>query len=201
MLPKPDDVRAFGGEVTVTTSVRTEQEEFLRGSLRQSVEEFFRDYGVEVRASESMVPDAAPPSELEMGSLVGFRGRNDVRGGLAFVAPAALVARMLPVPPRPKRQDIQLRDWSAEIANQLVGRLKNKLSAHAIDFDVGTPVCFRGTSIRFAFLPEATGMALHFATDSEAVRVYLDCEIVSDDSSETADEVMRLVPEGDVIIF
>jgi len=175
------------------------REEYLKGSLRQSVVEFFRDYGVEVQSSDSVLPEP-PTGELEMGSLVGFRSRDDVRGGLAFVAPATLIARMLPVP-KSDREEIQLRDWSAEIANQLVGRLKNKLSARSIDFDVGTPVCFRGTSIRLSFLPEANGMALFFSTDSEGVRVYLDCEIVRDDQGLEPDAVVRLVPEGDVIIF
>lgn len=173
--------------------------EFVTKTLAASVIEFFSAYGVQCHPQDP-VPSGTPgDSEMEMGSIVGFKGSH-VRGGLAFVAPAELVARLLPVPAKEAKADMQLRDWSAEIANQLIGRLKNKLSARAIDFDVGTPVCFRGKSIRLAFLPDATGVSLAFHTQSSGVRVYLDCAIAPQDGDADPDAV-RIVPEGEVLLF
>lgn len=171
------------------------EREVVVSTLESSVVEFFRAYGITCDKTESCA--AAPGAE--MGSIVGFRGKG-LRGGLAFVAPTELVARLLPVPKRPARGELQLRDWSAEIANQLVGRLKNKLSAHSIDFEIGTPVCFRGSSIRLSFLPEADGVTLDFNAGSDPVRVYLDCALAADGSATSA-PAPRIVTEGEVVLF
>lgn len=173
---------------------REEHNSYFRGYLSQSVVEFFRDYGVDCTSSTP----ASASEEYEMGSIVGFKGEN-LRGGLAFVAPASLVARMLPVPEDNRRIELQLRDWSGEIANQLAGRLKNKLAAHSFDFEVGAAVCFRGMSIRLSFLPNTDeGVSISFAMPS-GVRVYLDCAFVQ--SSSASEPPMPIVPEGDVVIF
>lgn len=172
----------------------TMERELVTTMLERSVIEFFQAYGIVCDPAEETA--ATGP---EMGSIVGFRG-NGLRGGLAFVASADLVSRLLPVPKRPARAEIQLRDWSAEIANQLVGRLKNKLSAHAIDFEIGTPVCFRGSSIRLSFLPEADGVAIDFCAGADPVRVYLDCALAPDGAAAPA-SAPRIVTEGDVVLF
>lgn len=177
----------------------TEHQDYFRGSLSQSVVEFFRDYGVDCTADDFVAAPARGADGSEMGSVVGFKGTN-LRGGLAFVAPTSLVARMLPVPKAEEsRAEIQLRDWTGEIANQLAGRFKNKLSARAYDFDVGTAVCFRGMSIRLSFMPNNDGVSLSYSIDSAGIRVYLDCSFVADGAPE--DFGMRIVPEGDVVIF
>lgn len=179
----------------------------VSGSLSQSVIEFFRDYGLDCRSSDAVEGEPSL-DDMEMGSIVGFKGRG-VRGGLAFVAPAALVAKLLPVPTAETKVDHQLRDWSAEIANQLLGRLKNKLSSQNVDFDIGTPVCFRGTSVRLSFLPNADGVSLAFDVErGGGVRVYLDCSVAAMGamaakvtSSANEDFDPRIVAEGDVVLF
>lgn len=169
---------------------------FVENELESSVRELFAAYGVACSREDTLEPVGG----LEMGSIVGFTGAG-VRGGLAFVAPAALVAKLLPVPRQDANAELQLRDWSAEIANQLVGRLKNKLSAHAIDFDVGTPVCFRGSSIRLSFLPECDGVTLAFRTGDAPVRVYLDCALLEPPQPVARAAPLRIVPEGEVLLF
>jgi CheY-specific phosphatase CheX len=183
-----------------------DEHSYFQGCLSQSVLEFFRDYGVDF--DSTVVAPSGEVAEYEMGSVVGFKGEN-LRGGLAFVAPASLVARMLPVPEDNRRIELQLRDWSGEIANQLAGRLKNKLAAHAFDFEVGAAVCFRGMSIRLSFLPNTEGVSISF-TMPAGVRVYLDCAFVrgsaadsegSEGSEGSSEAPMPIVPEGDVVIF
>ena len=177
----------------------TEHQDYFRGSLSQSVVEFFRDYGVDCLSEEFAIPQVDQTEGSQMGSVVGFKGQN-LRGGLAFVAPASLVAKMLPVPKADtNRAELQLRDWTGEIANQLAGRFKNKLSARAYDFEVGTAVCFRGMSIRLSFMPNNDGVSLSYSIDSAGIRVFLDCSFVTEGAPE--EHEMRIVPEGDVVIF
>ena len=101
------------------------ERELVTSTLEDSVIEFFRAYRIACTKTGS----PAGPHVAEMGSIVGFRGKG-VRGGLAFVAPLSLLE---PAPARAeatrRATDLQLRDWSAEIANQLVGRIKNKLTS------------------------------------------------------------------------
>ena len=174
---------------------------YVRGSLSESVREFFRDYGVDCSVEEPDPVSSAPPpfGDFELGSVVGFKGAH-LRGGLAFVAPAALVARMLPVPHDERRADYQLRDWSGEMANQLAGRLKNKLSARALDFDVGTVACFRGVSLRLEFLPAADAMSMCFTIANTGVRIYLDCSILPG-ALRGKPNSSPVVPEGEVVLF
>lgn len=175
-----------------------EQRDVVSHALESSVREFFASYGVE----GDVVDPAAEPMEAdqaELGSVVGFRG-DVVRGGLAFVAPHGLVAELLPVPRDTERPDLQLRDWCAEMANQLVGRIKNKLAMRSVDFDVGIPVCFTGKAIRFVFLPDADGLTLAFRIGAESVRVHLDCSLSAEPAGGTASD-LRIVPEGEVLLF
>lgn len=175
-----------------------QKSDFVREVLSASVTEFFASYGVACGVAND-VPETVDGSGVEIGSVIGFKGRN-VRGAFAFVAPLDFIAELLPVPRERDRQDQQLRDWSAEIANQLVGRLKNKLSLRSVDFDVGSPVCFTGRSIRLVFLPDAEGVSMGFRSGSTAVRIHLDCSIDTGCADNVIEE-LRIVPEGDVIIF
>jgi CheY-specific phosphatase CheX len=172
----------------------------VRDLLSSSVVEFFDSYGVECAALPDDEGEAAQES-LELGSIVGLRGKA-VRGALAFVAPVSLITDLLPVPQDEEHVEIQLRDWCAEIANQVVGRLKNKLGSMTVDFDVGTPVCFTGRAIRLVFLPGAEGLSLSFRAAATPVRVHLDCSIGFECTAlDAVGEDLRIAAEGDVILF
>ena len=175
-----------------------DQKHFIRDALLASVTELFAWYG----SPCVIVPDA-PESEtadgVELGSVIGFRGRG-VCGGFAFVAPLPLIVALLPVPRDATQTDMQLRDWGAEIANQIVGRLKNKLNARSLDFDAGTPVCFTGKSIRLVFLPDMQGLSLSFRVGETAVRIHLDCSIAEEIAYANA-EHLAIVPEGELLLF
>ncbi len=173
--------------------------------LSGAVVAFFASHGVtcEPVAHE----DGAEDGPSELGAMVGFRGKA-IRGGLAFVAPKELIASLLPVPPDGARPENQLRDWTAEIVNQIFGRLKNKLGARAGRFQIGAPVCFSGRSIRLAFLPGAAGLPLAFVANGNLVRVHLDCVSVETECgahpwaiTDAPPAAARIVAEGDVLLF
>lgn len=170
----------------------------VRDLLTSAVAEFFQSHGLECSAVQD-TGEASTSALTELGSIIGFRGKT-IRGGLAFVAPIDLIAELLPVPKDREHGDVQLRDWSAEIANQLVGRLKNKLSARSVNFDIGTAVCFTGKSIRLVFLPDAEGLSLTFQAGDAPVRIHLDCSISSEITGGDVED-LRIVPEGDVLLF
>jgi len=165
--------------------------------MESSVLELFDSYGVPCAVKEET--HAERLDGVELGSIIGFRGKG-VRGGLAFVAPLHLLEKLLPVPRDAARSDVQLRDWSAEIANQLIGRFKNKLSARAFDFDVGTAVCFKGSTMSITFPPQTSEASICLTISWAGVSVYLDCAFAEGAAAPDGPSV-RIVPEGDVLLF
>jgi CheY-specific phosphatase CheX len=192
------DEPAPSGARALPCLARDELEELFRAS----VSEFFEAYGV---ACAPRLPDEPAPSAscVELGSIAALRGRA-IDGSLTFVAPVDLVARMYPAAGN-TGTDKQLRDWCAEVANQLVGRLKNKLAAHHIDFEVGIPVCFSGRSIRLVFQPDAEGLSLLLRADGHAVRVHLDYSLepvpMLSGGAVARPPRVRIAAEGDVLLF
>lgn len=174
-----------------------EQSRCVKALLSASVTELFACYGVSCDLADSDI-ETPPEQMLELGSMVGFRGKT-VRGGLAFVAPLDLMSEILPVPKDGVHPDLQLRDWSGEVANQLVGRLKNKLAA-SVEFHIGTPVCFTGRAIRLVFTPDANGVSLSFRADKGALRVHLDCSVETQLIVGDLDDI-RITAEGEVLLF
>lgn len=173
-----------------------EGESPIRSSLEAVVREFFRDYGLEVapESSVSLAPESAPTSEIT--SVVGFKSEQ-LRGGLALVAPLSLVVATLPVVPSPTRLESQLLDWSGEMTNQLLGRLKNKLAALSIDFDIGSPASFRAFKVRFGPANDCT----KFCALSVAAIGALVCVDYEDSGLAIASMASRSLGEGEVVLF
>ena len=174
----------------------SEQRAFVTQALAASVVELFASYGVyciEDTPSET-------ETEVELSSIVGFRGK-DLRGGLAFVVTSDLIAELLPVSRTPEQSERQLRDWSAEMSNQLLGRLKNKLAAKALDFRIGSPACFTGRSIQLVFVPARESFTLTFRAATGTARIHLDCWLEAGVAFDLGIEDLRILSEGDVLFF
>lgn len=174
----------------------SEQRAFVENALTASVVELFASYGVQCIADAQ----PAPAADAELSSIIGFRGK-DLRGGLAFVVTSDLAAELLPVSRSPEQPELQLRDWSAEMSNQLLGRLKNKLAAKAIDFKVGSPACFTGRSVRLVFMPARESFTLTFRVAAGTARIHLDCSIREGVPFDLDIQDLRIVAEGDVLLF
>jgi hypothetical protein len=91
----------------------------------------FSDYGVEMIAA-----DAALPANLQFCATVGLTGSH-IRGSL-LLATTHEPLELAGDEPR------ILRDWIAELANQMVGRIKNRLIGMGTTIFYSTPVMLRG---------------------------------------------------------
>src|SRR5438105_11537361 len=85
-----------------------------------------------------LVVDTEPPShELPCPSplavFIGFAGRL-LRGSLTLVAPFSLLQTTYPFALRAEPEaELDVLDWSGELANQLLGRISNRLAARGIE--------------------------------------------------------------------
>ena len=147
----------------------------------------FQAYGVPLE-TVPVVGTAAPA----LSAVIGFSGPG-IRGTCILAASESPIKKSDPIGGSP-------RAWIAELSNQLVGRIKNKLLAHGAEVYVTTPVVLRGELLapvdgRTQLAPRA------FASEGGSVFVWI--ELDTDPSfvlSATA-RAAAAVEEGDSVMF
>jgi CheY-specific phosphatase CheX len=159
-----------------------------------SAVELFRTRSIDLQ------PDAEHDSAVEYAAVIGFSAEK-VRGMVGIgVDPATLsglvAADTQAVP------EVNSEDWLAESANQLVGRLKNKLMGHGMTVSLALPTVLSGVRLQF-LSQEATSLCTHkFKSPAGTVYVWLDVRIDADRVlTPTHDPGMQGTPEGAVVLF
>jgi hypothetical protein len=91
---------------------------------------------------------AQAQAELTNVAVIGFGGRH-FRGAVLFAASDELLVRILP---KAAQQDgavhDTLLDWSGELLNQLVGRIKSELLQLGVTIEPGIPTTVTGIGVR-----------------------------------------------------
>ena len=155
---------------------------------RASCIELFESYGVQIQ------PTAMTPTDSSRCcGIIGFTG-DGIRGSVLLAASSEVLQRAYPL------EGVPGWDWAGELANQLLGRLKNHLLSRGVTISLTTPMVLRGVEIRPVdnaqlrsemFVSEAIG----------TVVVWLDIEtepgfVLGASSAESAG-----MPEGQSILF
>jgi CheY-specific phosphatase CheX len=96
----------------------------------------FDAYGVTL---ERVNPQTTPTLPVFLSGIVGFTGPG-IRGACLLAASETPILKSNPA-------GGSLADWIAELANQLVGRIKNKLLVHGADVYATTPIVLRGDHV------------------------------------------------------
>lgn len=109
-----------------------------------------------------------------MAACIGFSG-DGVRGALVFVAPASLFRDTYPVVGA-DLSDRDLADWAGEIANQLLGRLKNRLVARGLDFRLSMPAVLSGRELNTEGRNHPTSVNLDVNVGSQLAIMQLEIE-------------------------
>ena len=102
----------------------------LRALVRECAQELFASYGVATQE----IPRLS--REHDLAGVIGFTGA--MRGTLFIASTTSFFDAASPAP------SADTGDWTAELANQLLGRLKNRLLRRGIEIAVATPVVVRG---------------------------------------------------------
>lgn len=157
---------------------------------------FFSTYGADCEyrgeTHEVLIPT------LGVLGAVGFYGEQ-LCGNLAISAPMNLVQRTFPL--QTQQLDDWL-DWMGEVANQLLGRLKNQLIPYGVVLESGLPITASGVDLVTHLSGGDITHALQFAYAGE--RIYLQI-----DGKSTPGLVLRASPslskapvvEGEMLLF
>jgi hypothetical protein len=110
----------------------------------ESTTDLFGAFGVSVHQA----PDEGE-TPIRTLAMMGFGG-DHLRGTLLLDADASVIAQSYPTPDAVRPEDLD--DWLAELANQLLGRVKNRLLRHGIVIQMSTPTVVSGRAFRIGVL-------------------------------------------------
>ena len=151
--------------------------------------ELFQDYALPLkRVTQGELLDV----ELLFCGVVGFTGEQ-MRGTLLLATSREPLGRTTPA------VESSLREWIAELSNQLIGRIKNKLLAHNVNLLLSTPVVLRGVQI--APVSRAELVPYAFACDGGYVCVWFDAEILNGVDLTQTVAAEGVVAEGSTTFF
>jgi CheY-specific phosphatase CheX len=150
----------------------------------------FRAYDVSIEPTDLEAYRRNP--ELTLVSVIGFAGR-EVSGSLVLGATAEPLETSKP-------QTASPRDWIAELANQLLGRIKNKVLRCGIEFYAMPPAVVSGHHLAPVTSKEDFRPWV-FATPGGVVCLWIELTVASELHPDGQLIDSDIPAEGDVLLF
>lgn len=150
----------------------------------------FEDYSLPLLRTTTGPLDG--DSELLYCGVVGFSGEQ-MRGSLLLATSREPLGRTSPT------TDASFREWIAELANQLLGRIKNKLIPRGVTLHLSTPIVLRGHHL--APIPRAELVPFVFRCEGGYVCVWFDAEVAQGIDLTVVTESEGLISEGESMLF
>src|SRR5207237_7934785 len=113
-------------------------------------------------------PGILPTHDIAYAGVIGFTG-TVLRGTLVLAPTRTLLERSHMGMP------CEFRDWAGELANQLMGRIKNQLRTYDVEVHVTTPVIIKGQYL--ASVPRGEQSLHTFAASPGNVSVWLAADV------------------------
>jgi CheY-specific phosphatase CheX len=148
----------------------------------------FDAYGVRL---ELRAPDSSASTSPSLTGIIGFTGRGITGMCLIDASEAPLAAS------NPAGGSL-LRDWVAELSNQLAGRLKHKLLAMGVEVYITTPIVLRAT--RIEPLPRTKLMPRTFHAHDGFVKLWVEVE-TTPGFQMVPGSAEGAVAEGEALLF
>jgi CheY-specific phosphatase CheX len=167
-------------------------EEIVESLVSESCISLFNDYSLQLRRSEDPATTAAKDTELLYCGVVGFTGEQ-MRGALLLATTREPLGRTTPV------NDTSFREWIAELSNQLLGRLKNKLMSRGVVLHMSTPVVLRGQHLTPLTANELKPLV--FECDDGMVCVWMDAELSQNIDLNVEQVDSGSISEGEGMLF
>src|SRR5262245_30448895 len=113
-------------------------EEVINQAVTSACTSLFADYSLPLERVEMQA--LAQSFDIVFCGIVDFTG-DQMRGTLLLATSEEPLGRTAP------STDASLREWIAELSNQLLDRIKNKLVSHGVTLHMSTPAVLRGQHI------------------------------------------------------
>jgi len=169
--------------------------------VRQCCCELFAAYGV------SLVADGQEQAEKQrygLAGIIGFTG-DQVKGSLLLASTVEMIAATFPVKVASGAStEDALVDWTGELSNQLLGRIKNRLLPHGVSFALSIPVSLSGADLEQSRLVKPSLRRFALRGNGGAVHICLEAQLRGDLQLRTepvSSTEVDVVHEGDMLLF
>ena len=147
-----------------------------------------------------LLPAAKVHEPHDYVTVIGFYGEA-MRGALGLGIDRRIVMRMLEQYGESTKLPVSAEDFVAETANQLLGRVKNRLLGYGVDFGIALPMVLRGIEVQLARSTSEI-WPYHFSSSSEgAVTVWFDARIGEGVELQRHEGTDTIACEGEVTMF
>jgi hypothetical protein len=172
----------------------------------------FAALGASLRPADTRLPAGSAADDLATcanptAAVIAFSGAS-IRGTLVLLAPFDLIAACHPeggrrhvLSPASSGDWIYVRDWTRELASQLLGRIKTRILPHGVTFDIATPTAVTGPALSGAISAQSVTPA-RFMSGTDPVTVWFDARISRDSALRLAAVRPDVAPkEGDIVLL
>jgi CheY-specific phosphatase CheX len=134
---------------------------------------------------------------------IGLGNASGLRGNLTIVGQPEFFRSIYPTEIAVGEvSDNAVAHWASEVANQLLGRIKNLLSGHAVNFSLGIPAVIRGDRMRLLCRDRPTCLEHSVRVDGHQLDLLLEMERSDGSKIIGADgEKMPTAAEGTSLLF
>ena len=164
--------------------------QILDRAVAENCLKLFADYALDIRTHEP--GETVDAERFLLCGIIGFTSKK-MRGVLALATtkePLELT----------NRTTTTHRDWICELANQLLGRVKNQMLLRGVELLPSTPIALRGDHLS-PVIQQGLVSEL-FTAERGVVCVWMDCEFDDDFTFPIAGECATPpLPEGDLLLF
>jgi len=161
----------------------------------QCTTELFSARGIEVRTGGDLV------GPIEYAATLGFSA-DKMRGMLGLGMEQVTLQSLVGKDTDASDPGGNAEDWLGETANQLLGRVKNKLMAYGVLVSLALPSVLRGLHLRFVSPQPAALWTYCFESEAGMVFVWLDLRHDPDFVlALTGNPDMHAVQEGELVLF
>lgn len=171
----------------------------LKQQLTQSTEDFFKTSGV----SEVSAVSQANAVSFQWTGIIGLAG-DQIQGSLAVSCTQDLLNKTHPnhalgMPVGPD----DLVDWLGEIANQVLGRLKNLTLEYDLSFSLSAPNVVKGQALEIQDQGKRSVEKLYFLADGLPLLVTLIATLPAQFDYDAASKIEKKgnITEGDGFLF
>jgi CheY-specific phosphatase CheX len=169
-----------------TTKSNEDPQSLVHGLADEACLSLFEAYGVNL---ERVQLDTMPGGEHSLTGIIGFTGPGIT--GMCLIAASEQPLRAT------NPTDGPLRDWMAELSNQLAGRLKHKLLAQGAEVYITTPIVLRAT--RIEPLPRRKLVPSGFTAADGSLALWVEVDTTPEFVLNPPDEMP--VAEGETLLF
>lgn len=169
------------------SALEIETQQLVENLAEGACMELFDAYGV--RVERVAQEDQLPAGEGALTGIIGFTGTGITGMVLVAAAEAPLVAS--------NPAGGSLRDWVAELTNQLAGRLKHKLIAQGVEVYITTPIVLK--AMRIEPLPRRKIVPRALQAAGGPISLWVEVEVSPDFTQSVPGEIP--VSEGEALLF